>query len=172
MRGNAAGIHESSSRVWIDGTILAAAMEEHQLSVVFELNPHPVPSHLIGLKLVREEFVVHPGRARHFKPPAGKLNFSIRVKACQRDVVGTAACPFGFLAHAVLAVNYRGLCGSKRELKRKVFINGLQNLIVTAPCDLPIAIPDSVLRITYPGNAGSRAVCAFRMKKRAVVQIA
>src|SRR5258708_40235400 len=119
MCGVAMRIHERARRIGIDRTVFAANVEQHQFAVVLELDAHPVPSHLIGLEVVREKFMVHPSRASHFEILASKLDFSPWIHSCQRYVARRATRPFGFLADAVRPMNHWRLCGLEGEVKRK-----------------------------------------------------
>src|SRR5216684_7313610 len=89
-------IHERSRRIWIDRTVLAANVEQHQFAVVMELDAHPVPAHLVGFELVREKFMVHPGRACNWKLTAAQLDFALGIQPRERSVMRCASRPFGF----------------------------------------------------------------------------
>src|SRR6266436_284104 len=172
MCGVAMRIHERSRRIGIDRTVFAANVEQHQFAVVLELDAHPVPSHLIGLELVREKFMVHPRRAYHLKLSAAQLDFALSIQPRERNVMRRVSRPFGFLADAVLSVRDWRLCRSQREMQCKALVDGLQDLLVVAPRNLPVAVPDSPVPLAYAGDTGACAVSALRMKKFAAVQIA
>src|SRR4029077_17179719 len=172
MRGIASRINERSRRIGIDRTVLATNVEQHQFVVVLELDAYPVPTHLVGLELVREKFMVHPGRASNWNLSAAQLDFALGIQPRQRNVMRRASRPFGLWADAVLSMNHRRLCRSQREMKRKALVNGLQYLLVAAPQNLPVTVPNSPFRLTYAGDSGACPVGAFRMKKFASVQIA
>src|ERR1700738_2886919 len=69
-------------------------------------------------------------------------------------------------------MNHRRLCGMEREVKRKALVDRFQDLRVAAPCNLPIAVPDSTVRITCAGQPRACAGGALRMKEFVAVQIA
>src|SRR5436305_14361037 len=121
---------------------------------------------------MRKEFVVHPARADYLKFAAEKLNLSTSVQVCERNVMRGATKSVGFLTHTVFAVNDWWLGRLQDEMEGKTVIDGLQDLLIAAPCYLPIAVPDAVLLLAYSGNSRTGAIHAFCMMKVSTVQIA
>src|SRR5206468_11846919 len=62
-RGASLGVNKCSSRERIDRAIFPSDLKEHELRVIIQLYGKPIPSNLICLQLMSEEFVVHPGEA-------------------------------------------------------------------------------------------------------------
>src|SRR5258707_14005462 len=98
---------------------------------------------------MREEFMIHPSCAEHSKLAAAEFDFAAGVQVRQRDVVRRAAWALRLLADAVLAVNHGRLCGLQYDMKRKPFVDGLQDSLIASPHNLPIALPDAPLRLVY-----------------------
>ena len=57
-------------------------------------------------------------------------------------------------------------------MKGKARVDGLQDLLVVAPDNFPVAVPDSPVGLTYARDARTCTVGALGMKKFASVQIA
>src|SRR5260370_25121404 len=165
MRGVPTRIHERSRGIRIDRPVLAANVEQHQFAVVLELDAHPVPSHLIGLELVREKFMVHPRRACHLKLSAAQLDFALSIQPRERNVMRRVSRPFGFLADAVLSVRDRRLCRSQREMQCKALVDGLQDLLVVAPRNLPVPVPDYPSPLAYAAHTAPSPVSPPPTKK-------
>src|SRR4029077_9071005 len=121
--------------------------------------------HLVRPELVGEKFMVHPRRAYHLKLSPGQLHFALSIQPRERNVMRRVPGSFCLLADAVRSMNHRRLCGLQREVKCKALVNSLQDLLVSAPCNLPVAVPDSPVYITYAGDARACPVGALPVKK-------
>src|SRR5690349_7798076 len=108
MRRLSLRINVGSSRVWIDRAILAANVKNHHLGVVIGLETQPVPANLFGLKLVREEFMVHPTRAAPCHFLGTEIDRAIGRNTGERNIVRGVAQAIRLLADAVLTVNDGG----------------------------------------------------------------
>src|SRR4051812_34530599 len=64
VSGSPVGRDVSSRRVGVTSASDLSQLEQHQLRTRIQLDAEPVPALLIGLQLVREPLVVHPGRSR------------------------------------------------------------------------------------------------------------
>ena len=80
-------VYVCSGRVGINRTVFASNVKEHQLRIVRELQAQPVPASLVGLELVREEFMVHPTGAAHFKFLLAQFDRTGSRKARERNIV-------------------------------------------------------------------------------------
>src|SRR5439155_24640787 len=81
------GGHVCSGRVGINRTVCASNVKERQLGIVCELQAHPVPASLVGLELVREQFMVHPTGAAHSKFLLAQFDRTGSRKARERNIV-------------------------------------------------------------------------------------
>src|SRR6266403_2110141 len=156
MRGLSLRIDVGSCRVRIDRIILAANVEEHHLSVVIKLEAQPVPASLFGLKLVREEFMVHPTGAAHFPSLVTEIDRASRSEAREGNIVRCAARPICLLANAVFTVNDRKFFRVQRQVQ----------------LDLPIVVPDAAEGFVRGGDARAGSIGSFRMIKLSAIQIA
>src|SRR5258705_281779 len=91
MIGLPGHIYVSSCGIGINRSVLSPDLEEHQLRLVFKLNAEPVPPGLLRVQLVREKFMIHPGKAGH----SGK----IELKGKQYAVSGLSWMDHEFFTH-------------------------------------------------------------------------
>src|SRR6266403_4446478 len=172
MRGLSLRIDVGSCRVRLDRIILAANVEEHLLRVVIKLEAQPVPASLFGLKLVREEFMVHPTGAAHFPSLVTEIDRASRSEAREGNIVRCAARPICLLANAVFTVNDRKFFRVQRQVQLEAFIDRFQFLVAAMPLDLPIVVPDAAEGFVRGGDARAGSIGSFRMIKLSAIQIA
>src|SRR5712664_510685 len=172
MRGLATGIHVRPGGVRINRTIFAADVKEHHLAVVFELNTQPIPAGLVGIKLMGEEFMIHPTGAAYFKFLVTEVDYTGGRQSRKRNIVRCTAGPLRFLADAIFTVDDWRFFRVQGQMQLKARIESLQIQVVAVPLNLPIPIPETTEGFAHRGDAWAGTIGAFRMIELTAIQIA
>src|SRR5256885_4754270 len=173
VHGLSGNIDVRSRGKGIDGAILAAENEEHQLRLVLELDAEPIPTRLVRAELVSEKFVVHPGESGDRKLLSLKNDGSGCGEARLRKIVACATRAFSLLADSIFAVDDGSFfrCESEVELKF-VTLCGQMLCAVILPSGEPISVPNSSFLFAHTGNSGTASIDAFGVIKAAAVEVA
>src|SRR6267142_6746642 len=99
MIGLPGRIYVSSCGVGMNRSVLSPDLEEHQLRLVSKLNAEPVPPGLLRVQLVREKFMIHPGKAGHSVLFSLQLNRSAGREPRLRKIVARPSRALRLLAH-------------------------------------------------------------------------